>query len=59
MVLLHSSSKPSFCPEQTNGSARAAGPAAPAALKENAASLKGRFSYLQPVDDLEVLKPES
>lgn len=36
-----------------------AGPAAPAALKENAASLKGHFSYLQPVDDLEVLKPES
>lgn len=36
-----------------------AGPAAPAALKENAAFLKGHFSYLQPVDDLEVLKPES
>lgn len=34
-------------------------PAAPAALKEDAASLKGRFSYLQPVDDLEVLKPKS
>lgn len=43
----------------SRGTILPAGPAAPAALKEGAASLKEHFFYLQTVDDLEALKPES